>query len=144
MPDEYEAHAKLAKKTEAMGCTSYFATGEHEYTRWGFNALIDAGVGLIQPDVMWMGSPTEFARVVALASAKGVQVVPHGCGTGEYGSDCNKLRRGPGIREVGNGCNSEGSMRVSCNFPLLSIRMPGCFESLIFSTNRGLSVSNVV
>lgn len=84
MPDEYEAHAKLAKKTEAMGCTSYFATGEHEYTRWGFNALIDAGVGLIQPDVMWMGSPTEFARVVALASAKGVQVVPHGCGVYGY------------------------------------------------------------
>ena len=26
----YDAHAKLAKKLEGMGCTSYFATGEHE------------------------------------------------------------------------------------------------------------------
>lgn len=36
------------------------------YTRWGFNQLMDAGVDLIQPDVMWMGGPTEFARIVAL------------------------------------------------------------------------------
>jgi hypothetical protein len=33
---EYEAHGRLAKKMEAMGCTSYLATGEHEYTRWGY------------------------------------------------------------------------------------------------------------
>jgi len=84
MPDEYDAHAKLAKKLEGMGCTSYFATGEHEYTRWGFNQLMDAGVDLIQPDVMWMGGPTEFARIVALASARGVACVPHGCGVYGY------------------------------------------------------------
>ena len=50
----------------------------------GFSALIKAGVGLLQPDVMWMGGPTEFARVVALASAAGVALVPHGCGV--YGA----------------------------------------------------------
>jgi L-rhamnonate dehydratase len=84
MPDEYEAHKKLSRKMEAMGCTSYHATGEHEYTRWGFKQLINSGVGLIQPDVMWMGGPTEFARVAALASAHGVAIVPHGCGVYGY------------------------------------------------------------
>ncbi len=84
MPDEYVAHARLAKRLEAMGCTAYFATGEHEYTRHGFQQLIDAGVGLLQPDVMWMGGPTEFARVVALASTWDVAVVPHGCGVYGY------------------------------------------------------------
>ena len=80
MPDEYSEHAKLAGKLEGLGTTTYFATGEHEYTSLGFQQLIDAGVGLLQPDVMWMGGPTEFARVVAQASAQGVAVVPHGCG----------------------------------------------------------------
>jgi L-rhamnonate dehydratase len=84
MPDEYSAHAKLAARLEGMGTTAYFATGEHEYTRFGFQQLIQAGVGLLQPDVMWMGGPTEFARVVALASAQGVAVVPHGCGVYGY------------------------------------------------------------
>ena len=84
MPDEYEAHARLAKKLEGLGIVAHFATGEHEYTRWGYAQLIEAGVGLLQPDVMWMGGVTEFARVVALASARGVAVVPHGCGVYGY------------------------------------------------------------
>ena len=84
MPDEYAAHARLAEKIEGMGATTFFATGEHEYTRYGYQQLIEAGVGLLQPDVMWMGGPTEFARVVAQANAQGVEVVPHGCGVYGY------------------------------------------------------------
>ena len=84
MPDEYAAHAKLARNIEGLGSTTYFATGEHEYTRHGFLQLITAGVTLLQPDVMWMGGPTEFARVVALASSQSVAVVPHGCGVYGY------------------------------------------------------------
>ena len=84
MPDEYAAHAKLAKNLEGLGNTTHFATGEHEYTHHGFQQLIDAGVSLLQPDVMWMGGPTEFTRVVAMASAQGVAVVPHGCGVYGY------------------------------------------------------------
>ena len=84
MPDEYAGHAKLAKKLAGQGCSAYFATGEHEYTRFGFQELVNAGVNLLQPDVMWMGGPTEFAQVVALASAQSVSVVPHGCGVYGY------------------------------------------------------------
>ena len=65
------------------GCAT-FATGEHEYTQFGYQQLIDAGVALLQPDVMWMGGPTEFSKVVALASAQSVALVPHGCGVYGY------------------------------------------------------------
>lgn len=84
MPDDYASHAKLADRFEGLGTTTYFATGEHEYTRYGYQQLIEAGVGLLQPDVMWMGGPTEFSRIVAQASAQGVDVVPHGCGVYGY------------------------------------------------------------
>ena len=47
MPDEYTAAARLAKTLEGLGVTAYFATGEHEYTRYGFQQLIDAGVDLL-------------------------------------------------------------------------------------------------
>ncbi|HUQ34746.1 MAG TPA: L-rhamnonate dehydratase [Aestuariivirga sp.] len=84
MPDDYAGHAKLGKKFESMrGCAS-FATGEHEYTQFGFQQLINSGVELLQPDVMWMGGPTEFSKVVALASAQSVALVPHGCGVYGY------------------------------------------------------------
>ena len=84
MPDEYTGHAQLARNLQGMGSPCYFATGEHEYTRHGFQQLIDPGVTLLQPDVMWMGGPTEFARVAAAASAQDVAVVPHGCGVYGY------------------------------------------------------------
>jgi len=84
MPDDYASHAKLADRFEGLGTTTYFATGEHEYTRYGYQQLIEAGVGLLQPDVMWMGGATEFSRIVAQASVQGIDVVPHGCGVYGY------------------------------------------------------------
>jgi L-rhamnonate dehydratase len=84
MPDDYAGHAKLGRKFESMSGCAAFATGEHEYTQFGYQQLIDAGVGLLQPDVMWMGGPTEFSKIVALASAQSVAVVPHGCGVYGY------------------------------------------------------------
>jgi len=84
MPDDYAGHTKLAQKMKMQSGGTALATGEHEYTRFGFLQLIEAGVDLIQPDVMWMGGPTEFLRIAALASAHSVDVVPHGCGTYGY------------------------------------------------------------
>jgi len=55
MPDDYAGHAKLGRRFERMSGCAIFATGEHEYTQFGYQQLIDAGVGLLQPDVMWMG-----------------------------------------------------------------------------------------
>lgn len=84
MPDDYAGHQRLARKMNTRSGGTALATGEHEYTRSGFQQLIDAGVELVQPDVMWMGGPTEFLRIAALASARSVDVVPHGCGVYGY------------------------------------------------------------
>ncbi len=84
MPDDYEGHRRLSEKMKAHTGGAVLATGEHEYTRYGYQQLIDTGVDLIQPDVMWMGGPTEFIRVAALANSRAVNVIPHGCGVYGY------------------------------------------------------------
>jgi L-rhamnonate dehydratase len=55
------------------------ATGEHEYTRWGFLTLLQAdAVDVIQADPDWCGGISELVKIGTLASAYGRQVVPHG------------------------------------------------------------------
>jgi L-alanine-DL-glutamate epimerase-like enolase superfamily enzyme len=55
------------------------ATGEHEYTRWGFLQLLQAGaVDVIQSDPDWCGGVSELVKICTLASAFGKHVVPHG------------------------------------------------------------------
>ncbi len=53
--------------------------GEHEYTRWGFSELIAADVlDLYQPDPHWAGGISETVKIMALVSAAGGRVIPHG------------------------------------------------------------------
>jgi L-rhamnonate dehydratase len=55
------------------------ATGEHEYTRWGFLQLLQAdAVDVLQADPDWCGGISELVKITTLASAYGRQVVPHG------------------------------------------------------------------
>lgn len=55
------------------------ATGEHEYTRWGFLRLLQAeAVDVLQADPDWCGGISELTKICTLASAFGRQVVPHG------------------------------------------------------------------
>ena len=55
------------------------ATGEHEYTRWGFLQLLQAdAVDVIQADPDWCGGISELVKICTLASAWGRPVVPHG------------------------------------------------------------------
>lgn len=55
------------------------ATGEHEYTRWGFLHLLrDEAVDVIQSDPDWCGGISELVKICTLASAFGRQVIPHG------------------------------------------------------------------
>ena len=54
------------------------AGGEHEYTRWGIKALLEAGaVDILQPDPTWAGGLSEMVKICALASAYGIPVIPH-------------------------------------------------------------------
>ena len=62
-----------------------WTTGEHEYTRYGFrNLIVNRGVDIVQPDVMWVGGLTELLRIGAMANAYDIPVVPHGSGAYSY------------------------------------------------------------
>jgi L-rhamnonate dehydratase len=55
------------------------ATGEHEYTRWGFLHLLQhEAVDVIQADPDWCGGISELVKICTLASAYGRHVIPHG------------------------------------------------------------------
>ena len=55
------------------------ATGENEYTRYGFRDLInDRCAAIIQPDAQIMGGVTEFMKVAALAQSQDLPIAPHG------------------------------------------------------------------
>ncbi|CAA9561201.1 MAG: Gluconate dehydratase [uncultured Thermomicrobiales bacterium] len=54
------------------------ATGEHEYTKYGFKDLIaGGGADIVQPDVGRVGGVTEWLKVAHLAHAFNLPVAPH-------------------------------------------------------------------
>ena len=54
------------------------ASGEHEYTRYGFKELITGGgADIVQPDVARVGGVTEWMKVAHLAQAFNLPVAPH-------------------------------------------------------------------
>lgn len=57
-PDDY---AGLKAVREAVrGQPIMLTTGEHEYTRYGFQMLVESGaVDIVQPDITWLGGLTE-------------------------------------------------------------------------------------
>src|SRR5262245_12263735 len=53
------------------------SAGEQEYTLQGIRRLIDAGVDIVQPDIVKTGGFTGLGDMAALARAHGVDLVPH-------------------------------------------------------------------
>ena len=54
------------------------ATGEHEYTKFGFRELIArGGADIVQPDIGRVGGVTEWIKVANLAHAFNLPVAPH-------------------------------------------------------------------
>ena len=53
------------------------SAGEQSYTLSAVADLIDAGVRMVQPDIVKMGGITGLARCAALTQAYGVELVPH-------------------------------------------------------------------
>lgn len=54
------------------------ATGERNYTRWGFKRMLArGGVDIIQPDVSHAGGILETRKIAAMAEAFDVAVAPH-------------------------------------------------------------------
>merc|ERR1719472_288540 len=82
-PDEYDGYEEVKKAVGNLGLM--LTTGEHEYSRFGFKTLIDKKAAhILQPDVTWLGGITEARRVMALAAANDVLVVPHGSSIYSY------------------------------------------------------------
>lgn len=74
MPDDYEGFQKIAAKTNIP-----IATGENEYTRYGFRDLIERkAIPILNADACIMGGVTEFMKVAALAQAYNLDIAPHG------------------------------------------------------------------
>lgn len=71
--DDLDAHAALARATRIP-----LAFGEHFYTRWQIRQIVESGAAtVLQPDPNAAGGITEMRKILALASAYGVPVVPH-------------------------------------------------------------------
>ncbi|UMB54079.1 mandelate racemase/muconate lactonizing enzyme family protein [Lutibacter sp. A64] len=76
-PEFYEQSKELRSKT-----TIPISGGECEYLRFGFQQLIkNKAVDIIQPDICASGGLTEAKRISAIASANGIDIIPHTWGT---------------------------------------------------------------
>ncbi|MDR3312925.1 MAG: galactonate dehydratase [Oscillospiraceae bacterium] len=54
------------------------ATGERNYTRWGFkNIITGGGIDIVQPDLSHAGGILEVKKIAAMAEAYDVAIAPH-------------------------------------------------------------------
>jgi L-alanine-DL-glutamate epimerase-like enolase superfamily enzyme len=65
----------FAKVADALDIA--VSAGEQEYTLQGIKRLIEAGVDIVQPDIVKTGGFTGLGDMAALARAYGVDLVPH-------------------------------------------------------------------
>jgi len=73
-PDDYRGHARIARATSIP-----IATGENEYTRYGFRDLIEReAAAILNADAQILGGITEFMQVAALTAAEDLVIAPHG------------------------------------------------------------------
>ena len=73
-PDQLDSFAALRRATSIP-----VAAGEHLYNRWEVKRYLDAqAISVVQADPEWCGGVSELMKICHLASACGVQVVPHG------------------------------------------------------------------
>lgn len=73
LADDIQGLAAIAKAIDIP-----VATGEHEYTKYGFKELIaQGGADIVQPDVGRVGGITEWMKVAHLAHAFNLPVAPH-------------------------------------------------------------------
>ena len=74
LADMIPQYAELRRTVSTVA----IAGGEHEYTRWGVKALLDASaVDILQVDPTWAGGISEMLKICALASANAIPVIPH-------------------------------------------------------------------
>ena len=73
LPDDVAGYAAIRLQTRIP-----ISGGEHEFTRWGFQRLFEAGaLDIAQPDLHRCGGFSEARRIATLASAYGIPVIVH-------------------------------------------------------------------
>jgi len=73
LPDDIDGLATVSRSISIP-----VATGEHEYTKYGFKDLISrGGADIIQPDVARVGGVTEWMKVAHMAHGFNLPVAPH-------------------------------------------------------------------
>ena len=73
LADDIDGLARVADATSIP-----VATGEHEYTKYGFRELISrGGADIVQPDVGRVGGVTEWMKVAHMAHGFDLPVAPH-------------------------------------------------------------------
>lgn len=74
-PDNYTGMQRLNTEIDS----TRLATGEHEYTRYGFQLLKHHDAADIwQPDMRWCGGLSELRRIGAMAAAEDIPIILHG------------------------------------------------------------------
>lgn len=72
--EDYEGCAELSRKLDTP-----IALGENEYTRWGFQQIIELhAASVLNADAQVLGGITEWKKVANLASAAHIMIAPHG------------------------------------------------------------------
>lgn len=74
LPDKIAQYAEIRAASPVQ-----ISGGEHEYTRYGIKALLDArAVDLMQADTYWAGGISEMIKIATLCAAYDIPIVPHG------------------------------------------------------------------
>lgn len=72
-PDNLPGYRELTTKLDIP-----IAAGESEFTRYGFRDLFEIGrIGIVQPNVGRAGGISEVKKIIAMASAYGIEYAPH-------------------------------------------------------------------
>lgn len=77
MPDEYEGFGRLNEQITS----TFIATGEHEYTRYGFGRLAHyKAADVWQPEIVYCGGMSEMRKIGTMALEHGIPLIPHAGG----------------------------------------------------------------
>lgn len=76
-PEDIDGYVEVTRSLDMA-----VAGGENEFTRWGFRDLVvRKAMDIIQPDVCAAGGISECRKIATLASAHGVECIPHAWGS---------------------------------------------------------------
>ncbi|MHB1296510.1 MAG: enolase C-terminal domain-like protein [Anaerolineae bacterium] len=83
IPEDMDGHVAVRERLPWQT----LATGEHLYTPWPYQQLIERkAVDILQPDIFWVGGLTACRRIALMADTAGLAVMLHGGGMNPYGT----------------------------------------------------------